>query len=159
MAIVYLSLGSNLGNRRKQLITATAIIAERAGDILALSGFYESPPWGYESTHPFLNIAVKVETAFSPAELLAETQQIEKELGRLPKKSNTQYEDRSIDIDILLYNNIIQETPELTLPHPLMHTRAFVLYPLSEIAPKLIHPVLHRSITELRHLLPFDGKF
>ncbi|MDR0844227.1 MAG: 2-amino-4-hydroxy-6-hydroxymethyldihydropteridine diphosphokinase, partial [Tannerella sp.] len=80
--IVYLSLGSNLGNRRKQLITASALLAERAGDILSLSGYYETAPWGFSSEHPFLNAALKLETTLAPPELLSVTQQIERELGR-----------------------------------------------------------------------------
>jgi len=149
MAIVYLSLGSNLGNRRGQLIIASAKIAERAGDILALSDFYETAPWGFQSQYPFLNIAVKLETALSPFDLLAVTQQIERELGRTAKTLNSSYQDRLIDIDILLYDNLILDIPELTLPHPLMHKRLFVLEPLTEIAPKLNHPVMNRSIADL----------
>lgn len=149
MPAAYLSLGSNLGNRRKQLITATAIIAERAGDILALSGFYETDPWGYKSDHPFLNIAIKLETALLPLDLLSVTQEVEQEMGRTPKKEGKSYEDRLIDIDILLYDQLIQETPTLVLPHPLMHLRLFVLQPLAEIAPTIIHPILNCSITTL----------
>ena len=149
MAMAYLSLGANLGNRRKQLITAAAIIAERAGDILALSDFYETASWGYTSEHPFLNIAIKLETPLFPSELLTTIQQIERELGRTPKEKEGSYEDRPIDIDILLYDNLIQKTPELEIPHPLMHLRSFVLLPLAEIAPMVIHPVLNCPITKL----------
>lgn len=149
MAIVYLSLGSNLGNRRGQLIRASAKIAERAGDILALSDFYETAPWGFQSQYLFLNIAVKLETVCSPFELLAVTQQIERELGRTVKTSNSSYQNRLIDIDILLYDNMVLDTPELTLPHPLIHERLFVLEPLAEIAPQLIHPVMNCSIADL----------
>jgi len=149
MAIVYLSLGSNLGNRRKQLIVALAKIAERAGDILALSGFYETEPWGFESTHSFLNIAVKLETIISPFELLDITQDIERELGRTLKTSGVLYEDRLVDIDILLYDDLVINSLGLTVPHPLMHQRLFVLEPLAEIASKVIHPVMNRTIADL----------
>lgn len=149
MATVYLSIGSNLGNRRTLLIRATTLLAERAGDILALSGFYETEPWGYDSTHAFLNMAVHLETSLLPLELLTITQQIERDLGRTPKKEKNTYEDRPIDIDILLYDDLILDNPQLTIPHPFMHQRMFVLQPLAEIAPHIIHPVRMHSITKL----------
>ncbi|MDR0348701.1 MAG: 2-amino-4-hydroxy-6-hydroxymethyldihydropteridine diphosphokinase [Tannerella sp.] len=149
MAVVYLSLGSNLENRRGQLIIASAKIAERAGDILALSDFYETEPWGFQSQHSFLNIAVKLDTTCSPFELLAATRQIECEMGRIAKTSGSSYRDRLIDIDILLYDNLVLNTSELTLPHALMHQRFFVLKPLAEIASNSIHPVLNRTIGAL----------
>jgi 2-amino-4-hydroxy-6-hydroxymethyldihydropteridine diphosphokinase len=149
MAMTYLGLGANLGNKRKQLITAAALLAERAGDILALSGFYETEPWGYDSPHPFLNMAVQLETGLTPLELLSVTQQIERELGRTRKMDGLSYHDRPIDIDILLYDNVTGEFHGLILPHPRMHQRLFVLQPLAEIAPGLLHPVLNRTIAEL----------
>lgn len=158
MPTVYLSLGSNLGNRQAQLTTAITLLTERAGRISALSGFYETEPWGYNSTHPFLNMAVHLETSLSPLELLTITQQIEYELGRTLKKEKNSYEDRPIDIDILLYDNIISDNPELVIPHPLMHQRLFVLQPLAEIAPNVIHPVLKRSIIELLNELSKNEK-
>lgn len=152
MAIAYLSLGTNIGNKRRNMITAAALLAERVGDILALSGFYETEPWGFESENFFLNAAVKLKTSFSPLELLQITQQIEKELGRT-EKSNGVYHDRIIDIDILLYDDEVLQTPELTLPHPLMHERKFVMDPLSEIAPLVVHPVLKERIIDLKERL------
>lgn len=152
MAIAYLSLGTNIGNKRKNLITAAALLAERVGDILALSDFYETEPWGFRSENIFLNAAVKIETSFSPQELLAMTQQIEKEMGRT-EKSHGSYQDRIIDLDILMYDSSIIQTPELTLPHPLMHERKFVLEPLAEIAPDMIHPVIHKTISSLNEML------
>jgi len=149
MAIVYLSLGSNLGNRRKQLIIALAKIAERAGDILALSGFYETEPWGFQSIHSFLNVVAKLETSLSPHDLLSMTQQIERELGRKAKTDDSHYEDRLVDIDILLYDDLVINASELIIPHPLMHQRLFVLEPLAEIAPKIKHPVLDLTIAGL----------
>ncbi len=132
MAITFLSLGTNIGNKRRNMITAAALLAERAGDILALSGFYETEPWGFESENSFLNAAVKLETTLTPFELLHITQQIEKDMGRT-KKSDGSYHDRIIDIDILLYEDMKIETPELTIPHPLMYKREFVMKPLAEI--------------------------
>ena len=152
MAIVYLGLGTNVGNKRRNMITATALLAERVGDILALSGFYETEPWGFESENFFLNAAVKLKTSFSPLEVLQITQQIEKELGRT-EKSNGVYHDRIIDIDILLYEDEVLQIPELTLPHPLMHERKFVMDPLAEIAPFVVHPVLNERIIDLKERL------
>lgn len=152
MAIVYLGLGTNVGNKRRNMITATALLAERVGDILALSGFYETEPWRFESENFFLNAAVKLKTSFSPLEVLQITQQIEKELGRT-EKSNGVYHDRIIDIDILLYEDEVLQIPELTLPHPLMHERKFVMDPLAEIAPFVVHPVLKERIIDLKERL------
>ncbi|WP_302459748.1 2-amino-4-hydroxy-6-hydroxymethyldihydropteridine diphosphokinase [Parabacteroides johnsonii] len=152
MAIAYLGLGTNVGNKRRNMITAAALLAERVGDILALSGFYETEPWGFESENFFLNAAVKLKTSFSPLEVLQITQQIEKELGRT-EKSNGVYHDRIIDIDILLYEDEVLQIPELTLPHPLMHERKFVMDPLTEIAPFVVHPVLKERIIDLKERL------
>ncbi|MBP3519421.1 MAG: 2-amino-4-hydroxy-6-hydroxymethyldihydropteridine diphosphokinase [Parabacteroides sp.] len=152
MAIAYLGLGTNIGNKRRNMITAAALLAERVGDILALSGFYETEPWGFESEHLFLNAAVKLRTSFPPLELLRITQQIEKELGRT-EKSNGAYHDRVIDIDILLYDNEVLRLPELTLPHPLMQERKFVMDPLSEIASFVVHPVLKERMIDLKERL------
>lgn len=152
MAIAYLGLGTNIGNRRRNMIIAAALLAERVGDVLALSGFYETEPWGFDSENLFLNAAVKLKTSLSALELLTATQQIEKELGRT-EKSNGTYHDRIIDIDILLYDDEVLQTSELTLPHPLMHERKFVMDPLSEIAPFVIHPILKERIIDLKERL------
>ena len=149
MAIVYLGLGSNLGNKRKHLITALSLLAERGEDILSLSGFHETIPFGFQSVNTFLNAAVRMETALSPHELLALTQQIEWEMGRTSKSKDCQYADRVIDIDMLMYDDLILETPDLVLPHPLLHKRLFVLQPLVEIDSNLVHPVLGKTVTEL----------
>ena len=130
------------------MITAAALLAERVGDVLALSGFYETEPWGFQSENTFLNAALRLETSLSPLELLKATQQIEVEMGRT-QKSNGTYHDRIIDIDILLYDDLILQTPELTLPHPLMQDRRFVMEPLLEIAPSVVHPVFKKTIVSL----------
>ena len=148
MAIAYLALGTNIGNKRRNMITAAALLAERVGDVLALSGFYETEPWGFQSENTFLNAALQLDTSLSPLELLNATQEIEIEMGRT-QKSNGAYHDRIIDIDILLYDNLVLQTPELTLPHPLMHERLFVMEPLAEIAPNVIHPVFKKPVISL----------
>lgn len=148
MAIAYLALGTNIGNKRRNMITAAALLAERVGDVLALSGFYETEPWGFQSDNTFLNAALQLETGLPPLELQKATQEIELEMGRT-QKSNGAYHDRIIDIDILLYDDLILQTPELTLPHPLMHERQFVMEPLAEIAPNVIHPVFKKPVVSL----------
>lgn len=148
MAIVYLGLGTNIGNRRGNLVKAAALLAERVGDILALSGFMETEPWGFDSENLFLNAAIKMETPLTPDELLSVTQAIEREMGR-DKKSDGTYHDRVIDIDILLYDNRVIEHPGLIVPHPLMQERLFVMAPLAEIAPFERHPLLGRTFMEL----------
>ena len=148
MAIAYIALGTNIGNKRRNMITAAALLAERVGDVLALSGFYETEPWGFQSDNTFLNAALQLETSLSPLELLKATQQIEQEMGRI-QKSNGTYHDRIIDIDILLYDDLVLQTPELTLPHPLMQERQFVMEPLAEIAPNVIHPVFKKPMISL----------
>lgn len=148
MAIVYLGLGTNIGNRRGNLVKAAALLAERVGDILALSGFMETEPWGFESENLFLNAAIKMETPLTPDELLSATQAIEREMGR-EKKSDGSYHDRVIDIDILLCDNRVIEQPGLIVPHPLMQERLFVMAPLAEIAPFERHPLLGQTFIEL----------
>lgn len=147
---VYLGLGSNLGDRGENLEIALDYIEERIGKVVATSAFYVTEPVGFESDNQFLNAACKVETKLAPTDVLQITQKIEKEMGRQSKSQNRAYADRTIDIDILLYEDEILKTPDLTLPHPHLHERAFVLYPLAEIAGEYVHPVLHKAISELK---------
>ena len=132
---LYLSLGSNLGDRAENLRRAIALIGERVGKVQRISSFIETEPWGFESEHPFLNAACLVLTTLSPLECLDATQQIERELGRRTKSSGGIYHDRPIDIDLLMYDDLQLSTPRLTLPHPHMHERDFVMIPLREIIP------------------------
>ena len=134
---LYLSLGSNLGDRAENLHRAIALIGERVGEVQRVSSFIETEPWGFESKHPFLNAACLVLTTLSPEECLDATQQIERELGRKRKSKNGVYHDRPIDIDLLMYNDITLSTPRLTLPHPRMKERDFVMIPLREILPSV----------------------
>ena len=149
MATVYLGLGTNLGNKEANLRTAIYKLQERIGKQVSLSSFYETAPWGFESDHSFLNAAIGLETSLSPIEILYITQEIEKELGRTKKSVNGSYSDRLIDIDILLYDTLVLQTPELTIPHPLMTERDFVMKPLIEIAGNVIHPTREKTLSEL----------
>lgn len=130
---LFLSLGSNLGDREQMLHRAIALISERIGTVQRVSSFIETEPWGFQSEHPFLNAACMVLTTLSPERCLKETQKIERELGRTKKSKNGVYHDRPIDIDLLLYGNLKLSTPKLTLPHPHMYERDFVMKPLREI--------------------------
>ena len=139
MHTVYLSLGTNLGDKKHNLVSAIKEIERRIGPVRAQSAFLTTEPWGFESENTFLNAAVRVETELSPNELLRVTQQIEREMGRTqkssvdPQQSKVIYHDRIIDIDILLYDDLHINTKKLTIPHPHMYERDFVLIPLKEI--------------------------
>ena len=136
---VYLSLGTNLGDKEHNLVSAITEIERRIGPIRAQSAFLATEPWGFESPNTFLNAAIRVETELSPHALLKVTQQIERDMGRTQKSTvNSQlstviYHDRIIDIDILLYDDLQIHTKKLTIPHPHMYERNFVLIPLKEI--------------------------
>lgn len=149
MATVYLGLGTNLGNKEANLRTAIYKLQERIGKQVSLSSFYETAPWGFESDHSFLNAAIGLETKLPPIEVLHITQEIERELGRTRKSVDGNYSDRLIDIDILLYDGLVLHTPELTIPHPLMTERDFVMKPLIEIAGNIIHPARQKTLSEL----------
>ena len=139
MHTVYLSLGSNEGYRRRNLRRAIEKIGELIGVVERQSAFLETKPWGYESDKKYLNACVKVLTELSPHDVLALTQQIERQLGRRQKTtfnaqlSTFNYHDRPIDIDILLYDDITVDEPDLKIPHPRMYERDFVMIPLREI--------------------------
>lgn len=145
---VFLGLGSNLGNRDERLRTALSEIKKRIGNIISVSAFYETPPWGFCSEHPFLNAAAEILTPLTPEALLQQTQFIERQLGRIQKSDGT-YHDRPIDIDILFYNREIIKSDRLVIPHPLLEQRRFVLAPLAEIAPEFRHPVSNKTIRRL----------
>ncbi|MDD4991187.1 MAG: 2-amino-4-hydroxy-6-hydroxymethyldihydropteridine diphosphokinase [Paludibacter sp.] len=146
MALIYLGLGTNLGDKAGNLNEAINKLSSGVGCIVRKSAFYASKPRGFESDNDFMNAVVSVETNLSPLALLAKTQEIERELGRTAKSVDG-YADRIIDIDILLYDHLIINEVALKIPHPLITERDFVLIPLHEIAPDLVDPVsgLHYS--------------
>jgi 2-amino-4-hydroxy-6-hydroxymethyldihydropteridine pyrophosphokinase len=147
MEIVFLGIGTNLGNRENNLEQAIARIEEYIGRILKSSSIYETEPWGFQAKDEFLNMVVKVETTLTPSGLLGRILMIESLLGRV--RGQKQYISRLIDIDILLYEDLIVDEESLKIPHPLLQERKFVLVPLCEIASEMIHPVLKKSIADL----------
>lgn len=150
---VYLSLGSNIGDRDANLRTAIAKLGE-IGNVIAVSSFFETEPIEFAAQPWFLNCAVALRTELMPKLFLAKIQAIEQEMGRRRVQPKG---PRSIDIDVLLFGNSVISAPQLEVPHPAMHQRRFVLEPLMEIAPDVRHPVLKRSIRELLHNLPRDA--
>ena len=153
MAKVYLGLGTNMGDKEANLRTAVRLINDRIGKVTSLSSFYRTAPWGFVSDNDFLNAAACSETQLDPLEVLHLTQAIEKEMGRTTKSVERVYSDRPIDIDLLMYDDTVMQTPELTLPHPLMGERSFVMDPLAEIAGEMVHPVSGLTMEELRKRL------
>ena len=160
--LVYLGLGSNLGDRETHILKAVALIAERVGCVVRQSSLVETEPWGFESDNRFLNAVILCETTLAPRDVLLATQQIERDMGRKKKSVNGKsvngksvngksvngksvngksvnpvYSDRPIDIDILLYDRITIDDPDLQIPHPLMRERDFVMIPLREICEEL----------------------
>ena len=136
---VYLGLGSNLGDKEAHIRKAITLIGERVGTVLRQSSLIETEPWGFESEHTFLNGVILVETTLTPRQTLKATQKIERDLGRKRKSTDSSshqlpnYSDRPIDIDILLYDDLTIDEPDLKIPHPLMEQRDFVMIPLREI--------------------------
>lgn len=150
MALVYLGLGTNLGNKPMNLNFAEQSIQLEIGSILEVSSFYASKPWGFESVNDFLNEVMLIETDLSPLELLNKIKLIEKKMGRAINLDG-KYHDRIIDIDILFYDNQIVRLPNLIIPHPMLEKRDFVLIPLSEIAPDFVHPLLQKTILSMKN--------
>jgi len=146
LAIAYLCLGSNLGERETNLRQALTLLSPKV-TVDEVSSIYETEPVGYKEQPFFLNLVCRISTNLPPEELLHLAKDIETKMGRVPSVQINS--PRPIDIDILFYNNKIMETQNLTIPHPRLKDRAFVLIPLAEIAPELVHPKLSKSIAQL----------
>lgn len=146
MPTAYLSIGSNIGDREKNCEEVITLLIKKNIKVIKRSSLYETEPWGVKEQPKFINMAVEVETHLGPEELLRNLKEIEKDLGR---GESIRWGPRVIDLDILFYDNLIINTPELTIPHPAIIERGFVLKPLSEIAPDKEHPIFKKSIKNL----------
>jgi len=145
MHTVYLALGTNLGNRPANLKAALAALPPQM-TLMAKSLVYETPPWGYTKQDAFLNQVAQVETYLEPEPLLKHLKRLEVALGRIPTFQNG---PRLIDLDILFFDDVVMDTPTLVIPHPRLHERGFVLVPLNDIAPDLVHPRFNKTLREL----------
>lgn len=149
MAIVYISLGSNIGDRVGYLQQAVSLLkAIPEINVISTSSFYESEPWKMNSENWFVNAVIQISTNLLPEKLLEECQRIETQLGR-KRTGEKEYQDRTIDIDILFYNDLIMHTDALTIPHPHFHKRAFVMVPMLEIAQDFTHPLFKKTVMQL----------
>jgi len=146
----YLLIGGNLGNRQENLGHAAKMIAAKVGTVLLASSLYETEAWGVTDQPSFLNQVLLVETALDPKQVLEAILSIEKEMGR---RRMQKFGPRTIDIDILFFNELIMHEDSLTIPHPQLHLRRFTLAPLNEISPQFIHPVFNKSISQLMEQL------
>ena len=145
---VYFSLGSNLGDKKKNLHDAIELLKERVR-ITKISSIYETPPLGFVSNDFFLNLCVQAEVSLDPLDLLVFTQSVEKKIGRLKKSVDNQYSSRVIDIDIIFFDHLVLNHENLVLPHKFFRDRKFVLFPLYEIGGELIDPLTHKTVSQL----------
>lgn len=146
---IVLGFGSNLGDREEYILAAYRLLEEELGELIRKSSFIETSPWGFESDNSFINSVAEFETQKTPLEALEICNKIEKELGRQRNSLHKGYQNRTIDIDILFYEDIVLDTPTLKIPHPLIEERDFVLTPLKEILPNLLHPILKKEIKDI----------
>jgi 2-amino-4-hydroxy-6-hydroxymethyldihydropteridine diphosphokinase len=146
---VYIIIGGNLGNKSKNLEIAHRFINLEIGEIERESGIYETEPWGFEDSRNFFNQVIKIKTQLSPSEILERIKKIESRFGRSTGQS-IKYQSRQMDMDILFFNDNIIKLPGLTIPHPRLHERNFVLAPLCELAADFVHPVFNQTIRQLR---------
>lgn len=148
---VYLLIGGNMGNREEALAKARMLIGEQCGELMNISSLYETEAWGKNDQPSFLNQALEINTTLKPLQLMQQILSIEKQTGRI---RHEKYGPRIIDIDILFFNDEIYKYPSLTVPHPEIQNRRFVLEPMNEIAPSLVHPVFKKTIAELLEECP-----
>lgn len=148
MNIIYLGIGSNIGDKKRNINICYKNIEKEIGHIFVRSSFYETEAWGFKSENKFINSCIGVQSILNPTAVLVLAKRIESSMGRI-KLQNKGYEDRVIDIDILFYNSAIFYSKNLIIPHPLIEKRDFVLKPLNDIIPNFIHPILKKSISEL----------
>ncbi len=146
---IVLGFGSNLGDREEYILAAYRLLEEELGELIKKSSFIETSPWGFESDNSFINSVAVFETQKTPFEALEICNKIEKELGRQRNSLHKGYQNRTIDIDILFYEDIVLDTPTLKIPHPLIQERDFVLTPLKGILPNYIHPTLKKEIKDI----------
>lgn len=146
---IVLAFGSNLGDREEFILSAYRLLEEELGELIKKSSFIETSAWGFESDNSFINSVAEFETKKTPYEALEICNKIEKELGRQRNPLHKGYQNRTIDIDILFYEDIVLDTATLKIPHPLIAERDFVLTPLKEILPNLLHPVLKKEIKDI----------
>lgn len=161
MAQLVLLIGGNQGRRQELIQRAIDLIRQRIGSVAALSSLYETEPWGFEAEQVFLNQALIVRTNLTPEQALQRALQIEQDLGRersaLPSTGDKSYASRPMDIDIILWDNEVIDTPDLQVPHPRMQLRRFVLEPLCELMPEYLHPTLRKTLVQLSQTCPDQG--
>lgn len=156
MAQAVLITGSNMGDVAVNMARVLTLISHRIGSIKALSSVFDSEPWGFDSTQMFMNQVVVVDAQFEPEDLLSVIHDIEREMGRTREDvvcdgEERVYSSRTMDIDILFYDNIVLDTPKLTIPHPMLQHREFVLRPLVQVMGQYVHPILKCRVAELWH--------
>ncbi|MBN1384531.1 MAG: 2-amino-4-hydroxy-6-hydroxymethyldihydropteridine diphosphokinase [Elusimicrobia bacterium] len=147
MTDVFVGIGSNKGNRKKNILRAVGLLERYGQKIIKISSIHETRPYGYKKQNLFLNAVIKLKTGLSPEKFLSLCKKIEKEIGR---KKSFRWGPREIDLDILFFGKKVMKTKKLTIPHDDLHNRKFVLIPLTEISSKLVHPVLKKRVSEIK---------
>lgn len=154
MHTVYMAIGANVGDKQTNIKKAVSLLSEKIQNIV-LAPLYETQPWGYEEQENFINTALKGETNLSPEALLDFVKEIEKKVGRVKRFTNG---PREIDIDVLLYDDLVYHSSDLIIPHARLHERDFVLEPLADIASEVVHPEMHKTIGQMLQELPQDAR-